>query len=932
MKQARKQLLRTRTRNSFLILLCLLLLPYGGSGLKNAEAQSSESQPPVNLALNLAATASSTTSNREADKAVDGSRDTYWQPSSIDREDMSVSLSVYFPEPASFNQIVLNLNRGDNLSSIAIDHSNDGTTWSQAYTKTTGIHADGQEQMWFDPVIASYVRVTLQLSRNLNVQVREMEIYMQTDDNGGVPSDIKELAFLDADGAKLLNNAEQTLAIGQTTSLQAQARRDNGEWLSLPAGMISYQAVGNSASIDASGSISALKVGATRIYAEVKLKDKVIKTMDYWIVVKDDTEFQTAAYVASTAFVHPTLKQKIGEAAIIEPGQALPDLSVMPYGDGSVSVKWLKGGKDDKEGGAVGTQSMTASTPLTFKLPKKIKKAGTYEIQMTFTTADGGNYYESLYFTIQSKKGVPEGQSQIAYKEKKGDMVYVPDYKGNRIIDFSNVGYMGGGVKLPDVQARVAVEPSGSDDTAPIQAAIDQVSQLPRDKAGFRGAVLLKKGTFLVSGTLYVRESGVVLRGEGKSDDGTIIRGTGTVKRNLIEVGGTVGQTIVENTATTIQDLYVPTGSLSFHVKDASSYKVGDNVIVRRIGNDRWIHEIGMDHIYMRPVTGGTKQWTAFNLDFDRVITAIDGDQITIDAPLSNAIEWQWGGGQLFKANEEHRIEQVGIENMRAISDFDPSKTDTKMDNEELDAPYYSDEDHAERFVMLNSVKNAWVREVDGYHLSYALVQIGRQAKWVTVQDSEVYDMVSIITGGRRYSIFIQGQMNLVQRNYTETSRHAFVFESRVQGPNVIYDSKGIQEYNTSEPHHRWSTGGLYDNVSARINIRDRAWLGSGHGWAGANYVTWNTEGGLVAQKPPTAQNYAIGHVSNGEGKPVLPLVPNEYDTRPREDGYWESEGQHVALKSLYVQQLQDRLGENAVNNLVRTPIGGGSLDVPTLN
>ena len=45
------------------------------------------------------------------------------------------------------------------------------------------------------------------------------------------------------------------------------------------------------------------------------------------------------------------------------------------------------------------------------------------------------------------------------------------------------------------------------------------------------------------------------------------------------------------------------------------------------------------------------------------------------------------GRGKLFKATDESRIEQVGIENMRAISDFDPSKTDTKMDNDVLDSP-----------------------------------------------------------------------------------------------------------------------------------------------------------------------------------------------------------------------------------------------------
>ena len=106
---------------------------------------------------------------------------------------------------------------------------------------------------------------------------------------------------------------------------------------------------------------------------------------------------------------------------------------------------------------------------------------------MTFQAADGETYYDSLFYTVMPKKGIPDGQSQIAYTGKDGRMVYVPDYKGNRIIDFSNVGYRGGGVKLPDVQARIAVQPTGGDDTAMLQAAIDEVSRMPRDADGFRG-------------------------------------------------------------------------------------------------------------------------------------------------------------------------------------------------------------------------------------------------------------------------------------------------------------------------------------------------------------------------------------------------------------------------------------------------------------
>jgi hypothetical protein len=99
--------------------------------------------------------------------------------------------------------------------------------------------------------------------------------------------------------------------------------------------------------------------------------------------------------------------------------------------------------------------------------------------------------------------------------------------------------------------------------------------------------------------------------------------------------------------------------------------------------------------------------------------------------------------------------------------------------------------------------------------------------------------------------------------------------------------------------------GGLYDNVHAHMAFQDRQWMGSGHGWAGANYVAWNCEGTLVCQQPPTAQNWAIGFVGKKE---------NGAFERP--DGYWEALGKHVEPRSLYLKQLEDRLGNKSVQTL----------------
>src|SRR5262245_50591613 len=94
----------------------------------------------------------------------------------------------------------------------------------------------------------------------------------------------------------------------------------------------------------------------------------------------------------------------------------------------------------------------------------------------------------------------PVGKSEWAHLDRSGKLVYKTTERGDRILDFSYAGYMGGGVRIPDVPVKKRLSPSGTDDSAAIQAAVDEISKLPLD-GGFRGAVLLGTGTFHVSST-----------------------------------------------------------------------------------------------------------------------------------------------------------------------------------------------------------------------------------------------------------------------------------------------------------------------------------------------------------------------------------------------------------------------------------------------
>ena len=142
-----------------------------------------------------------------------------------------------------------------------------------------------------------------------------------------------------------------------------------------------------------------------------------------------------------------------------------------------------------------------------------------------------------------------------------GRLVYTADAAGNRVIDFSAAGYGGGGVAIPLVAARIVVGPSGAGgDREVIQAALDRVAALPAGADGFRGAVLLLPGRYAIEGGLKLAASGVVLRGSGEGENGTVLSASGDDRRTLIEIGGRGARAEVRDSRTAIADVGVRKG------------------------------------------------------------------------------------------------------------------------------------------------------------------------------------------------------------------------------------------------------------------------------------------------------------------------------------------------------------------------------------
>jgi hypothetical protein len=491
----------------------------------------------------------------------------------------------------------------------------------------------------------------------------------------------------------------------------------------------------------------------------------------------------------------------------------------------------------------------------------------------------------TLGLFLSFKLPLPVWQSSHVKLKADSTLQYFPDEQGNIIPDFSRVGYHQGDKPIPALPVVKTLSPVPGDAQKLIQDAINEVSKRKADKNGYRGAILLKKGTYKIPGTLKITSGGIVLRGEGDSLNGTRLVASGKGKRSLIVITNNASRKEIAGTRTKITDEYVPVGTFSLNVSSAGKFRPGDKVIVFRPGTKEWIHDIKMDQIVERK---GTKQWQpeAYDLHFERSVTKVEGNKLFIDNPVVMAMETKYGGGEVYKYSFDGRISEVGFENLYIESEY----------------AHDTDEDHGWTAIDFIKAENCWVRNITTRYFGYGAVNTEGGARNITVIDSKCFDAKSVITGSRRYSFSNSGQMNLFMNLESTDARHDYATGAQVLGPNVFYNCTAIRTHADIGPHHRWAVGTLYDNIvsDGAINVQDRGRMGSGHGWAGANQVLWNCKGKVAAVQSPwvSAKNYCIGFIGE-KGKGAFPDRP---------DGVWEGHNQPgLHPQSLYLAQLKAR-------------------------
>lgn len=418
-------------------------------------------------------------------------------------------------------------------------------------------------------------------------------------------------------------------------------------------------------------------------------------------------------------------------------------------------------------------------------------------------------------------------------------------------IDFSYAGY-GAGAPLPWVAAVLRVAPTGGDDTELLQQALDRVAAMPLRADGFRGALLLSPGRFRVQGQLHLRASGVVLRGSGDGAQGTVIEATGRGRRSLIEVGADL--LVTENgtlaMARAVRD-DVPAGGMRLSLDSVDGLAAGDRVVVRRPSTQAWISAMGMSGL---PGTFANQRldWQpgSHDLVWDRTIVSIDAgtNSVTLDAPITTALETRYGGGTLAKVIDDVVPHNIGIERLTLESDYDHAQP--------------KDEEHAWTAIALDHVQDAWVRFVRTRHFVSSAVRVNWRGRRITVEDVHSEAPVSEIAGYRRQAFLVDGQQVLVEHCTSEAGMNDFASGMLAGGPNVFFDDSATASIEASGAFEGWASGVLYEQVhvpAARLQLLYDFARAQGAGWTAANSVIWNSTAQSVdAIGPPGAPNFVV--------------------------------------------------------------------------
>lgn len=358
-----------------------------------------------------------------------------------------------------------------------------------------------------------------------------------------------------------------------------------------------------------------------------------------------------------------------------------------------------------------------------------------------------------------------------------------------------------------------------------------------------------------------------------------------------------------DGVGTTITDAYIPAGAMTIHVADASALHQGDTLLIVKPVTAAWVHFMGMDDLHRN---GKDEHWvSASHLDARRKIAAISGNTITLDVPLMDSYDASFFDGsraQVRKIDVSGQISQVGIEDLRFVA---PPRSIA------LGEPAFGG-------ASIQDVADAWMRDVTFQDTTNG-VGINAGSERVTLLECAVEQSVPVTSAAKPADFATNGSQILFDR-CTGSGNNTFyiVTQDRGQGPVVALHCRFLGDGHIM-PHQRWFTGLLVDSCDVPgggIDFMNRGEMGSGHGWAIGWAVAWNsTAQSFGMNTPPGSMIWSIGNRGT-ETDPAFPIFDGGPPRAQLAPATIESAQNPVKPESLYLAQLRERLGKQALMNI----------------
>ena len=393
-----------------------------------------------------------------------------------------------------------------------------------------------------------------------------------------------------------------------------------------------------------------------------------------------------------------------------------------------------------------------------------------------------------------------------------------------RLPDFSYAGYHGGDRPIPNVPVVANVQSFGAvgngvtDDTQAFKSAIAATSD---------GALLIPRGRYLITDILYIRKSNLVLRGEGRGPQDTVLyfpvsltdvygqkRPQWSWNYGMIHIapptqGGAIAS-VVEPALRGDTTLTLDTGAgitpgsfVTLAMTDDASRTLGS-------------------HLHNGQAAPGVCSYQLpLTLDIPFVAQAVRGDRLELNQPLRTDVRPEWSP----VIESAPFLTEVGIENLRI--EFIPSTYAGHNNEDGYNGIYFE-----------YGVANSWVRQVTIDESDNAVI-LGALSKWIEVRDV----LLEGRTGHHGFRCEFAADCLVTDFQQDCDRVHAMSLDHRTNGC-VISDGGG--RFTLEMDNHRDSPfENLFTNFRSNVSFSSSgSWCAGPH--VGARTTFWNLPNSLL--------------------------------------------------------------------------------------